>query len=138
MPDDGTMTLPSWMVIGDNQSVTQMASQSPAHDIPRRRAQPARSYADLKVWRLAIDLAVTSCELADQFPAADRYGLASQLRRAATSVPANIAEGRGRGSSAESAHFLRIARGSLMEVETHVIIAERRALRQCGCACGVA
>jgi four helix bundle protein len=84
-----------------------------------------KHHRDLVVWQRAVELAVACYRLTDRLPPAERHGLSSQVRRAAVSVPANIAEGHGRGSSAGYARCLAIARGSLMEVETHLIIAER-------------
>src|SRR3712207_4783673 len=82
-----------------------------------------RSYRDLVVWQKAMAL-VTSCyRSTKRFPAEELYGLTSQLRRAAVSVPANIAEGHGRSSRADYARHLAIAYGSLMEAETHILIA---------------
>jgi four helix bundle protein len=83
------------------------------------------TYRELKVWQKAIDLVVACYELTKGFPDDERYGLTSQLRRAAVSVPANIAEGHGRGSTSQFLNFLWIANGSLTEVETHLIIAGR-------------
>src|SRR5690606_6163094 len=74
-----------------------------------------RSYRDLIVWREAMDLAVACHRLVDGFPRVEKYGLALQVRRAAVSVPANIAEGRSRFGTREFARFLSIARGSLAE-----------------------
>ena len=82
-------------------------------------------YQDLEVWNKAIDLAVESYTISSSFPREERSGLISQMRRAATSVAANIAEGEGRYSNAEFVQFLRISRGSLLELETHFIIAQR-------------
>ena len=83
------------------------------------------SYRDLKVWQKAIELVVGCYKLSKTFPKDEIYGLTSQLRRAVVSVPANIAEGYGRGSRKEYLQFLLIAQGSLKEVETHIIIAQR-------------
>jgi four helix bundle protein len=83
------------------------------------------SYRDLKVWQKAIDMVVGCYEISRRFPKDEIYGLTSQLRRAAVSVPVNIAEGYGRGSRKEYLQFLTIAQGSLKEVETHLIIAQR-------------
>jgi len=59
------------------------------------------------------------------FPREEAYGISSQIRRASVSIPANVAEGRGRESSGEFVHFLRIAQGSLKELETHLILSSR-------------
>jgi four helix bundle protein len=80
---------------------------------------------DLMVWKKALDLAVASYDIARRLPTEERFALASQIRRSADSVPANIAEGSGRVQRREFARFLRIARGSLKELETHVEIARR-------------
>lgn len=83
------------------------------------------SYRDLKVWQKAMDMVVNCYKLSQTFPKDEIYGLTSQLRRAAVSVPANIAEGYGRGSRKEYLQFLTIAQGSLKEAETHLMIAQR-------------
>ncbi|MFA6155069.1 four helix bundle protein [Mesorhizobium sp.] len=83
------------------------------------------SYRDLIFWQQAMDLAISIYEATRTWPKEERYGLTAQLRRAATSVPANIAEGYGRESRASYQQFLRIAQGSLKEMETHLMIARR-------------
>jgi four helix bundle protein len=83
------------------------------------------SYKDLVVWQQAMDLAVAVYEITKAWPKDELYGLTAQARRAATSVPANIAEGYGRESRASYQQFLRVAQGSLKELETHLMIAER-------------
>lgn len=83
------------------------------------------SYQDLKVWQLAIDISVACYEVTKAFPREEMYGLTSQIRRSSTSVPANIAEGYGRENRGSFVQFLRIAQGSLKELETHLIISER-------------
>lgn len=88
--------------------------------------RPVRHYTDLEVWRLGMDLADAVYDVAMSFPRDERFGLASQVCRAAVSVPSNIAEGWGRGRTKEYAQFFRYARGSLYEVETQLRIAERR------------
>jgi four helix bundle protein len=82
-------------------------------------------YRDLLVWQKSMDAVVKVYELTQQFPAYEKFGLANQLQRAAVSVPANIAEGHGRKSTAVFINHISIAYGSLMEVETHIQIAER-------------
>jgi four helix bundle protein len=84
-----------------------------------------QSYRDLKVWQAAMDLAEGAYRHAQALPPSELYGLASQIRRSATSVPANIAEGYGRESTGSYIQFLRTARGSLKEFETHILLAER-------------
>ncbi|HVS21904.1 MAG TPA: four helix bundle protein [Pyrinomonadaceae bacterium] len=84
-----------------------------------------KSYRELNVWQKGINLVVESYRFSAAFPKAEVYGLTSQIRRAAVSIPANIAEGYGRGSRKEYLQFLIVAQGSLKELETHFIIAER-------------
>lgn len=83
------------------------------------------SYKDLIVWRAAVDLAVTCYSETKSFPSSETYGMVSQIRRASASVAANIAEGHGREHTGSFIQFLRIAQGSLKELETHVFISER-------------
>jgi len=82
-----------------------------------------RSYRDLEAWRLAIRLTKVVYRMSDHFPSDERFGLTSQIRRAAVSIASNIAEGWGRGSTSDYARFLRMARGSMYEVETQGLIA---------------
>jgi four helix bundle protein len=83
------------------------------------------SYRELVVWQRGMDLVVTAHDLAQRFPSYERYGLASQLRRAAVSIPANIAEGHGRLHRGDFVYHLSVANGSLRELETHVQLAVR-------------
>ncbi len=78
-----------------------------------------------KVWQRSVDLVVDCYRLAATLPPEERFGLVSQIRRSATSVPANIAEGFGRWNARDFARFLAIASGSLRELETHLIVAGR-------------
>lgn len=89
-----------------------------------------QSYRDLEVWQKAMDLAVECYRVTKQFPKEELFGMTSQIRRAAASIPANIAEGQGRQGTKEFLNFLGIARGSLMEVETHLILCQRVGLIQ--------
>ncbi len=82
-----------------------------------------QSYRDLIAWQKAIELAKWVYRITEGFPQREIYGLTAQLRRAAVSVASNIAEGQGRQSSGEFAHFLGTARGSLFEVETQIVLA---------------
>ncbi len=83
------------------------------------------SYKDLEVWQKAVELVVQCYQITKGFPANEVYGLASQLQRAAVSVPANIAEGRSRRHNKEFIQYISIAYGSLAELETHIEIAKR-------------
>jgi four helix bundle protein len=83
-----------------------------------------RSYRDLLVWKKSMSLVMDVYRSTRSFPGTETYGLISQLRRAVVSVPSNIAEGQGRLSTGEFKHFLGQARGSLMEVETQILIAQ--------------
>jgi four helix bundle protein len=84
-----------------------------------------RSFQDLIVWQKAMDLVETVYRTTSSFPKEEVFGLTAQLRRAATSIPSNIAEGQCRESTPDFRRFLSIARGSLGEAETQVLIAER-------------
>ena len=84
-----------------------------------------KSYRDLKVWQDSMQLAEDCYMLTRRFPKDETYGMSSQIRRSAVSVPANIAEGHGRESIGAFVQFLRIAQGSLKELETHLILAKR-------------
>ena len=84
-----------------------------------------RSYRDLEVWQKTMDLVVECYRVSETFPKAELYGLSSQLKRAAVSIPANIAEGHGRTHTKEYLNHLSIVYGSLMELETHLQIAAR-------------
>lgn len=84
-----------------------------------------KSYRDLLVWQQAMDLAVRCYAVTGGFPRSELFGLTSQIRRASSSIAANIAEGHGRESAAVFVQFLRIAQGSLKETETHLILAGR-------------
>lgn len=83
------------------------------------------SYKDLIVWQRAVELATHTYELTSRMPPAERFGLSSQMQRAAVSIASNIAEGYGRGTRKDYAHFLRVARGSLYELNTHISILKR-------------
>jgi four helix bundle protein len=84
-----------------------------------------RSYRDLTVWQDAMTLAETAYRLTSGFPKDELYGMTSQMRRASVSIAANIAEGHGREHTRPFIQFLRIAQGSLKELETHLLLAER-------------
>src|SRR6266851_10219654 len=83
------------------------------------------SFRDLLVWQRAIELVECVYATSRNWPRVETYGLVSQVRRAAVSVPSNIAEGHGRATRGEFLHHLGIAYGSLMEVETQIVLAQR-------------
>ncbi len=82
-------------------------------------------YSDLQVWKKAVDLVTDIYRLTAVFPADEKFGLVSQIRRAAVSIPANIAEGHGRKATNAFLNHLSIANGSLMELETHIQVSLR-------------
>jgi len=82
-----------------------------------------RTHHDLDVWKLGVDFVTKVYKVTESFPKFEIYGLTNQIRRAAVSIPSNIAEGAGRNSTKEFAQFLSITLGSLAELETQIIIA---------------
>ena len=91
-----------------------------------------KSYQELEVWKKSIDLAEIVYRTSAEFPVEERFGMTSQVRRAATSIPANIAEGAERHAPREFLQFLSIASGSLAETETFLILALRLNLAKSG------
>jgi len=85
----------------------------------------SNSYRDLIVWQKAVALSLKVYKATEEFPKHELYGLASQVRRAAVSIACNIAEGQGRNSQGEFKHFLGMAKGSLVEVETQLVISTK-------------
>ncbi|MBC5841446.1 four helix bundle protein [Flavobacterium sp. F-380] len=83
------------------------------------------NHKDLDVWKKSMDLVEVIYKLTQQFPDSEKFGLSSQMRRAAVSIPSNIAEGSARKGDKELIHFLHIALGSVAELETQYLIAIR-------------
>jgi four helix bundle protein len=88
-----------------------------------RPSNVVRNFRDLEVWREAHELTLAVYRATSSFPAPETYGLTGQIRRSSSSIPANIAEGCGRGTSAEVGRFVQIARGSASELEYHLLLA---------------
>ena len=84
-----------------------------------------KSYKDLLIWQKGIDIVINLYQLVEDFPKQETYALSSQLKRASVSIPSNIAEGYGRNSTQSYIHFVSISRGSLFELETQLIIAQK-------------
>ena len=84
-----------------------------------------QTYRQLKVWRIAVELTLEVYRITETFPLSERFGLTSQLRRAAVSVATNIAEGHARSTRGEFRNFLSVARGSATEVEVQLFLAEQ-------------
>lgn len=89
-----------------------------------KQKPPVRSYRDLIVWKKGIELAKRIYTITKKFPSSEVYGLTNQLRRAAVSIPSNIAEGQSRQSTKEFIHFLHISLGSLSELDTQIVISK--------------
>lgn len=85
--------------------------------------RPFKSYRDLEVWKRAMKLAKRIYQVTGKFPADERFGLTNQIRRAAVSIPSNLAEGHARSGAAEFSRFISIAMGSLAELETQIILS---------------
>ena len=84
-----------------------------------------KSYKDLTVWQKSMDLVVDVYAFTNSYPQSEVYGLTSQMRRAAVSIPSNVAEGFERGTSGDFARFLSIASGSVAELETQILVSVR-------------
>ncbi|MEB3149881.1 MAG: four helix bundle protein [Sphaerospermopsis sp.] len=84
-----------------------------------------RDFKDLQIWQKGIDIAEKCYFLTKNFPKDELYGMVQQIRRSAVSIPANIAEGYGRRSSAEYIRFLNISQGSINELQTHLLLSVR-------------
>ena len=84
-----------------------------------------QSYRDLNAWQKSMQLVEDVYRITKEFPRDEIYGLTAQIRRAAVSIPSNIAEGKGRHSDREFSQFLRHARGSILELETQLLIGQR-------------
>ena len=82
------------------------------------------NFKNIEVWKLSYDLSLQIYEYSKSFPENERYGLTSQLRRAVLSIPINVAEGAGRSSNKDFAHFVQIAIGSANEVECELMLAK--------------
>lgn len=90
-----------------------------------RFGDSVRRHHNLLVWQEGVNLVTTIYRLTSSFPSCEQYGLVSQMRRAAVSIPSNIAEGAARSTEKEFSYFLSIARGSLSELETQIIICKQ-------------
>jgi four helix bundle protein len=84
-----------------------------------------KAHHKLKVWQRSIDFVTEIYKLTEKFPKSELYGLTNQMRRAAVSIPSNLAEGAGRNSKREFKQFLSISQGSVAELETQLLIAEK-------------
>jgi four helix bundle protein len=84
-----------------------------------------QSYRELRVWKTAVELTLEVYRVTESFPPSEQFGLKSQLRRAAVSIASNIAEGHGRSTRGEYRNFLSTARGSAIEVEVQLFLAEQ-------------
>jgi four helix bundle protein len=107
-------------VLGD-----EVIREEPGPSEDRLQKQVVRSFRDLMVWQLSVELSVVVYGVTKSFPKSEIYGLSSQMQRAAVSIASNIAEGQARQHTAEFIPFISIARGSVAELETQSIIAER-------------
>lgn len=89
----------------------------------KKNFQKMRNFKELKIWQKGFDIAVDAYKLTSSFPAAEKFGISSQITRAAVSIPSNIAEGSSRKSEKDYNRFIEIALGSAYEVETQLLIA---------------
>jgi four helix bundle protein len=102
--------------------VKTLAKRAPEEKLMDRKR--SKSFRDLDVWKLSIEIVKNIYQLTNKFPNSEIYGMIAQLRRSAISIPSNIAEGQGRNSAKEFKQFLAIALGSLAELETQLVISK--------------
>ena len=102
---------------------TKAPRDSPVSRMPSRAVPKVGGFKDLLVWRKGIQLVREIYKLTKPFPADEKFGLVSQMRRAAVSIPSNIAEGHARKTTGEFIQFLSHAEGSLAELDTHLVLA---------------
>ena len=105
--------------------MTVLSAVSPNFAAMDLDKDPLGGHRELDVWQRAVELTLIAYSLAKKLPAAEKFALASQMRRSAASIPANIAEGNGRLHPGDYRRYISIARGSLMELDTHLEIAVR-------------
>ena len=91
----------------------------------KEKKEMEKPHKKLKAWQLSMDIAVDVYKTSEKFPSEERFGLVSQMRRSAVSVPSNLAEGAARRTKKEFVRFLRIAQGSLSELDTQLELAKR-------------
>ena len=84
-----------------------------------------RNFKELKIWQKGIDIAIRTYRLADTFPKEDKFSLVQQMTKASVSIPSNIAEGSSRKSERDYSRFIEVSLGSVFELETQIIIAEK-------------
>jgi len=106
-----------------SQDAIEIEGQQASSGEPPESSAPAQSFRDLQVWQKSMKLTVAVYRLTQHFPREEMFGLTSQLRRCAVSIPSNIAEGHGRINPREFRHFLLIARGSNSELQTQLELA---------------
>jgi four helix bundle protein len=104
--------------------VKNLAKRAPQEKLMDRKITRSKSFRDLEVWKLSIEIVKNIYQLTNKFPNSEIYGLIAQLRRSAISIPSNIAEGQGRNSAKEFQQFLAIALGSRAELETQLVISK--------------
>jgi four helix bundle protein len=113
-----------WPVVSSQLSEWVLLKQTMS-DVSEQLRMKVRRYEELIVWQRAMDLVDRVYEVSKAFPKEEIYGLTSQVRKAVVSIPSNVAEGQGRRTTADFLRHLSIAYGSLLEVETQVLIAQR-------------
>ena len=84
-----------------------------------------KNFKELKIWQKGMDIAVSCLQLTESFPSSEKYGIISQINRAAISIPSNVAEGSSRSSEKDYGRFIEISLGSSFELETQLLIAQR-------------